>query len=131
MDLLGMEALSKGWHAAGRTAPSRQQLFTWALAGDLVSNAFFYSLAAIGRDKNIWTRTAALGVVAGVGAVLLPGPLGLSKKHSNRTLTTQLMTVGLYVTGALVTTAVMHLLEKRKKKQENVWEQRLITSAMG
>jgi hypothetical protein len=41
------------------------------------------------------------------------------------------MTVGLYVTGALVTTAVIKLLNKKKKVQHKEWERRLVTSAMG
>jgi len=131
MDLLGMDAIEKGLHSVGQEAPARDKLFTWALAGDLVSNAFFYSLAGMGKDQNLWKRSVALGLAAGIGAVALPGPMGLEKKHSNRTVATQLMTVGLYVGGALVTTAVMRLLQKRKTHKQNVWEQRLVTSAMG
>jgi hypothetical protein len=130
MDLLGMNAISKGLRAAGLKTPNEKRLFTWALAGDLASNSLYYSLAGIGKEKNAWTKSALLGVAAGLGAVLLPGPMGLEKKHSNKTFTTQVMTVGLYVAGALVTTAVMKLLEKRKKEQNDVWEQRLVTSAM-
>ena len=130
MDLLGMNAISKGLRAAGYERPGREQLFTWALAGDIISNAFYYSLAGIGQEKNVWLKSAALGFAAGAGAVLLPGPLGLNEKHSNRTVTTRLMTIGLYVDGALVTTAVMKLLEKRKVRKETRWEHRLVTSAM-
>src|ERR1700694_48088 len=83
MDLLGMNAISKGLRAAGYERPGREQLFTWALAGDIISNAFYYSLAGIGQEKNVWLKSAALGFAAGAGAVLLPGPLGLNEKHSN------------------------------------------------
>lgn len=131
MDLLGMQAISKTSKAFGQKPPKGDELFTWAFAGDLISNALYYSLAGAGKDKNAWTRSAALGLAAGVGAVMLPGPLGLDKKHSSHSTATKLMTVGLYVTGALVTTAVMKLLSKRKKKKEDVWQQRLVTSAMG
>lgn len=131
MDLLGMNAISKGLHAAGKNVPEDNQLFTWALVGDLVSNALFYSLAGAGKEKNIWVRSAALGMAAGLGAVALPEPLGLNGKHSNRYLSTQIMTVGLYVAGAIVTTAVIKFLEKRREKEKDVWEQRLVTSAMG
>ena len=131
MDLLGMNAISKGLHATGRKVPEDNRLFTLALAGDLVSNALFYSLAGAGKEKNIWVRSAALGMAAGLGAVALPEPLGLNGKYSNRTLSTQIMTVGLYVAGAIVTTAVIKFLEHRKKKEKDVWEQRLVTSAMG
>ena len=42
-----------------------------------------------------------LGLVAGVSAVVLPEPLGLSKESSNKTLGTQLMTIVLYLMGGL------------------------------
>src|SRR5437762_13348450 len=77
MDLLGMDAIKKGLHSVGQEAPGRDKLFTWALAGDLVSNAFFYSLAGMGKDQNLWKRAVALGLAAGLGAVALPGPMGL------------------------------------------------------
>lgn len=131
MDRLGMQAISKGLRRAGKKVPKQDALFTAAMVGDIVSNAVFYSAAGIGNEKNIWKRSAALGLAAGLGAVLLPKPLGLNEKHSNRTLATQVMTVGLYVTGALVTTAVIKLLNKKKQVKNTEWERRLVTSAMG
>jgi hypothetical protein len=131
MDRLGMQAISKGLKKAGRKVPNEDALFTITMAGDLISNALYYSTAAIGSEKNIWVRSSILGLAAGLGAVLLPKPLGLNERHSNRTVATQVMTVGLYVTGALVTTAVIKLLNKKKKVKHNEWERRLVTSAMG
>lgn len=131
MDRLGMQAISKGLKKAGRKVPKAGALFTVAMAGDLITNALYYSAAGIGSEKNIWVRSSLLGLAAGVGAVLLPEPLGLSKKHSNKTVATQVMTVGLYVTGALVTTAVIKLLTKKKQKKNIEWERKLVTSAMG
>jgi hypothetical protein len=131
MDRLGMQAISKGLKKAGLKVPKEKTLFTVAMAGDLVSNALYYSAAGIGSEKNIWLRGSLLGLAAGLGAVLLPEPLGLSERHSNRTVATQLMTVGLYFTGAVVTTAVIKLLTKKKHVKEKQWEQRLMTSAMG
>lgn len=131
MDRLGMQAIEKGLKKAGKKVPKENALFTAALVGDLLSNALFYSAAGIGKEENIWVRSATLGLAAGLGAVLLPEPLGLSKQHSNRTVATQLMTVGLYITGALVTTAVIKLLNRKKKAKHTEWERRLVTSAMG
>jgi hypothetical protein len=131
MDLLGMQAISKGLDAAGIDKPGENQLFTWAMAGDIVSNSLYYSLAGIGREKDAWVKSSLLGLAAGIGAVSLPGPLGLNENHSNKTVATKLMTVGLYVAGALVTTAVMKLLEKRREKRNEIWQERLVTSAMG
>lgn len=131
MDLLGMNAISKGLNAAGKKTPSGSKLFAIALTGDLLANSLYYSVAGIGNEKNIWLRSAALGLAAGLGALLLPGPLGLEAKHSNRTTTTKLMTVGLYVAGAVVTTAAIKMLAKKKQKRNQQWERRLVTSAMG
>lgn len=131
MDLLGMNAISKGLNAAGIKAPTGTTLFAVTLAGDLLANAFYYSMAGIGKEKNIWVRSAALGLAAGIGAVVLPGPLGLEEKHSARTTETKLMTIGLYVAGALVTTAVIKLLARKKHEKKQEWERRLVTSAMG
>jgi hypothetical protein len=130
MDRLGMNAISKGLKAAGLKKPSQTQLFTMSLAGDFVSNAVFYSLAGFGKDKNVWVKSSLLGLAAGLSAVVLPGPLGLEEKYSTRTTSTKLMTIGLYVAGALVSTAIMRLMEKRKEKKNDVWQQRLVTSAM-
>ena len=134
MDLLGMNAISKSLRYTGLKQPSEDALFTWAMAGDLLSNSLYYSMAGIGKTGNVWLKSSLLGLAAGIGAVTLPGPLGLEERHSNRTLSTQLMTVGLYVAGALATAAVMKLLEKRRERRKTTtnraWEQRLVTSAM-
>jgi hypothetical protein len=131
MDLLGMNAISKGLNAAGIKTPTDTRLFAMALTGDLIANSLYYSLAGVGNEKNIWLRSAALGLAAGIGAVVLPGPLGLDERHSNRTTQTKIMTIGLYVVGAVVTTAVIKLLAKKKHKRNQEWEKRLVTSAMG
>jgi hypothetical protein len=131
MDLLGMNAISKGLKKSGMNMPDEKRLFTIALAGDLFTNALYYSLAGIGKDKNAWLKGSLFGLAAGIGAVMLPGPLGLNASASNRTPATKLMTIGLYVAGGLVATAVFKLLEKRKQERYNQWEHRLMTSAMG
>ncbi|HTM93659.1 MAG TPA: hypothetical protein VL095_14660 [Flavisolibacter sp.] len=131
MDLLGMNAISKGLNAAGIKTPTGTSLYTMALAGDILSNSLYYSLAGTGNDRNLWLKSSLLGLTAGIAAVTLPGPLGLEERHSNRTLETKLMTVGLYVTGALVATAIMKLMSKRKHRRHQEWERRLVTSAMG
>jgi hypothetical protein len=131
MDRLGMQAISKSLRKAGKRVPKKNALFTAALAGDLISNAIYYSAAGIGSEENIWLRSTLLGLTAGIGAVVLPEPLGLNKQYSNRTVATQIMTVGLYVAGSLVTTAVIKLLNRKKTQSHQEWERRLVTSAMG
>ena len=130
MDLLGMNAISKGLHKTGFKKPNDQKLFTLALIGDLAGNALYYSFAGIGKEKNVWVRSSILGLAAGIGAVILPGPLGLEKRHSNKSTSTKIMTVGLYVAGALVTSAIIKLVENKRKKKKEVWQERLLTSAI-
>jgi len=131
MDLLGMNAISKGLNAAGIKTPTGNKLYTMALAGDILSNSLYYSMTGAGNEKNIWLKNSLFGLAAGIAAVTLPGPLGLEEKHGNRTTPTKLMTIGLYVAGALVATAITKLLNKKKSRQNQEWERRLVTSAMG
>lgn len=118
MDLLGMNALSKMMRNAGKNPPGRKSLYAWTMAGDIMSNALYYSLAGVGKGKNALIKGSILGLAAGVGAVLLPKPLGLNEEYSNRTASTKLMTVALYVAGGLITAAVLRALHKNQKRKE-------------
>ncbi|KAA9331505.1 hypothetical protein F0P96_14795 [Hymenobacter busanensis] len=104
MDILGMRGLRKLLAAADAPAPDQQTLYNATMAGDLFSNGLYYSL--VGSGKDAWWRGAVLGVAAGVGGVVLPGPLGLGDGPSNRTPQTQLMTVAWYTLGGLVAAGV-------------------------
>ncbi|HEX2606252.1 MAG TPA: hypothetical protein VHK91_02690 [Flavisolibacter sp.] len=130
VDLLGMNALSKGLKIIGARKPEDRKLYTWALAGDLISNAAYYSIAGIGKKDNALLRGAALGFGAGLGAVLLPKPLGLKDHYTDRTLSTRVLTVGLYVAGGIIAAAVMKWADKKKQRSNQDWEQRLMTSSM-
>jgi hypothetical protein len=119
MDLLGMNALAKVLNHNKVKVPGNKSLFLWTLASDVLGNALYYSLTGAGKERGVWWRGSLLGFVAGLGAVLLPKPLGLNESYSNRTLATKLMTVGLYLAGGLVASAIGSLLEHKKKdKQE-------------
>jgi H+/Cl- antiporter ClcA len=85
------------------------------MAGDLISNTLYYSLAGLGNKKNLLLRGSLLGALAGIGAVLLPRPLGLNETYSNRTTKTKFMTVGLYLFGGIVAAEVIHLLKRDQK----------------
>lgn len=129
MDLLGMQALNKALQSLDWKTP--KHLFYWTMAGDILANSLYYSLAGVGKQKSVWLRGSALGLAAGIGALILPKPMGLNERYSNRTLETKAMTLGLYVTGALVTTALLVLWNRKKKTTEQEWERKLLTSAMG
>jgi hypothetical protein len=108
MDILGMRSIAATAAAVGADPP--RHLHAAALAGDLVSNALYYSLVGAGRPETAVARGAALGLLAGVGAVLLPGPLGLGTAPSCRTPQTAAMTVAWYTAGGLAAGLACRLL---------------------
>jgi len=109
MDLLDIELLRKGLKSLNKAVPEEAELQRWAVGGELFCDTAYYGLAGMGGKKGAWFRGALLGLVAGVTAVVLPKPLGLPEEPSNKTLGTQLMTVGLYLMGGLVAAAVTQL----------------------
>ncbi len=114
MDLLGMNALSKILRKFSAKIPERNQLFGWTLAGDIVGNTLYYSLAGAGSKKTSLSKGILLGLTAGLGAVTLPKKIGINDAPSNRTLQTKVMTVAWYIIGGMVTAAVYKVLENRK-----------------
>lgn len=110
VDLLGMRAIARLMREGGQEPPERETLFGLALAGDLLSNALYYSLVGAGRPEGAPARGALLGFAAGALAVALPGPLGLGSGASARTPATALMTAAWYTAGGLVAGAVCRRL---------------------
>lgn len=114
MDLLGMQALAKSLIGFKANVPDKDKLFNITMAGDLVSNSVYYSLAGgNGGKRFIMLRGALLGLAAGVGTVYLPKPLGLSDAPAARTLQTKLLTVALYLSGGLIAAATSKFLEDK------------------
>lgn len=110
MDIVGMRALARVMRAAGATVSDDVTLHRVALAGDLIANSLYYAAVPGGSPRETWARGAALGLVAGAGALALPEPLGLGQPpHSQRTRN-RLMTVGLYLAGGLAAAAVAGLM---------------------
>ncbi|QMW03240.1 hypothetical protein [Spirosoma foliorum] len=112
-DILGMRAMKKVLKKADAKVPSDDELHDWALGGDLVSNTLYYSLIGLAKPKHALAAGVALGVVAGVGAVGLPGPLGLGTAPSSRTPATVAMTIGWYLIGGLATAAAYRFLKRK------------------
>jgi hypothetical protein len=112
MDVLGRRAIAAGARAVGAEPPSGSQLQGVALAGDLVSNTAYYSLVGLGRADGAVARGGLLGLAAGLGALFLPGPLGLGTGPSRRTRQTAAMTVAWYTLGGLVAGAVYGCLQQ-------------------
>lgn len=107
VDLLGVRAVRELLNKSDIPIPALDTQRQLALGGDLVSNATYYSLAG-----ESYTRGLLLGLAAGLGGVFLPGPMGLGESPTNRSFTTQLLTVGYYTLGGLVATAVTRALSR-------------------
>lgn len=113
VDILGERAIEKIAEKAGVEPPEGDALYAVTLGSDVISNALYYSLIGLAKPKNAVLTGAALGLAAGVGAVELPGPMGLGTAPSSRTPQTAAMTVGWYLVGGLVTAGVYALLKRR------------------
>lgn len=113
MDVLGVRALARGSREAGVDVPeSSGALYNAALAGDLLCNSAYYAMATN------WTRGAALGLLAGVGALTLPQRMGLGDPPHSEHLSNKLMTVAWYLIGGLAAAATAQWLA-RKRGEEN------------
>ncbi len=111
IDLVGEEALQKVVGFFGSQISDKQTLYNATLAGDLISNAAYYSM--IGNSPNqLWGKAVSLGLVAGVGAVAVPEQIGLDDKPVAKNTQVKVMTVGFYVAGALATAAILKMLSK-------------------
>ncbi len=115
MDVLGMRAIAKGMFKINEQPPEGEELFRWSIVGDLVSNTLYYSLAGTGQQP--WFKGVLLGSLAGLGGVVLPGPLGLGTAPSGRTPQTKVMTVAWYLLGGLVTAAVAQVIQTNSRQK--------------
>ena len=113
LDELGIRGLAKALREAGQEPPSRDRLFWLSMAGDLASNALYYSLAARAPADGVLRRGVLLGVAAGVGAVLLPAPMGLGRGPTARSPQTRVLTVTWYLLGGLAAVGAARLLRKK------------------
>ncbi|WP_227978547.1 hypothetical protein [Deinococcus terrestris] len=112
MDVIGERALSGTLRAAGAEPPRGRDLYRATLAADLLSNALYYGLVALGQPGGHWQRGAALGLAAGVGAVVLPEPLGQGRQPGARAPRTPVLTATWYLAGGLAAAAVAGALTR-------------------
>lgn len=115
VDLLGEEALQKTLHFFGTGIDNKDTLYKATLAGDIISNALYYSVIGNGDPKHIWPRAITYGLAVGVGAVTLSEPMGLDEEPVARTPKTKALTVAYYVVGALVTGAILKAFAAKAK----------------
>ncbi|MFN2450508.1 MAG: hypothetical protein ABR508_12090 [Candidatus Baltobacteraceae bacterium] len=112
VDLLGMQALSK--IIGTRTEPPKgRALYATTLAGDLLSNSMYFSLIRMAPRTHVVKTGLLVGVIAGIGAVMLPGPLGLSETATARTGMTKALTIALYAAGGVATGLALVAREPR------------------
>ena len=102
MEILGMRAMKAGFEAADAEVPPRRDLIKIAFGGEVASNTAYYSLVGLAKPENAVAAGATLGLAAGLGAVFLPGPMGLGEAPSTRTAGTTAMTVAWHFAGGLV-----------------------------
>jgi hypothetical protein len=113
MDVLGERGLRKILNLADLPQPNEGKAYVATMLGDILSNGLYYTV--VGSGKHSLRRGLLLGVAAGVGGVVLPGPMGLGEAPSNRTPQTKAMTVAWYTVGGLAAGAVSQALRKRRK----------------
>ena len=112
MDLMGEQAVSKIADKAGAEIPEKN-LYGVTMAGDIVANTLYYTLAALGKSKAATMRGGLLGLAAGIGGVVLPKHLRLNNAYSNRTPATRFMTTAIYTLGGLVSGKVLKSLSAK------------------
>jgi hypothetical protein len=107
---LGMRAVARGARAAGRRPPDRPARYRWALAGDLAANAAYYALVGLVGPPRAPRAGVLLGLGAGLGAALLPEPLGFGRQPGQRAPVTQFLTAAWYTAGGLAAGAAYRAL---------------------
>lgn len=119
MDVVGMRALARSTRSArsgealvDTDAPKTHKgLYRATLAGDLICNSAYYSLATN------YKRGAAMGLLAGIGALVLPQRLGLGAPPRSDLLSNQVMTVAWYTIGGIAAAATSQWLARRPGRQ--------------
>lgn len=110
VDLLGQQAIAETYKYFGAEPPAKNELYAMALAGDVTSNAAYYSLVAAGGAKNAVLTGLILGAAAGVGAVYLPAKVGLRSRYAAKTPQRAAMTVAYYTLGGIAAGAAYGFL---------------------
>lgn len=114
IDLVGEEALQKTLGYFGTKIENKDTLYKATLASDLISNATYYSM--IGNStENVWGKAVSLGLVAGIGAVMVPKEIGLDEEPVAKNNQVKAMTVGYYLVGALATAVILTVLKSKKQ----------------
>lgn len=112
VDLIGEEAVRKTLNKTNIPVPERTTLTGLTLAGDLIANTGYYATIGAGNHKNIFMRGAGIGLLAGIGALKLPAPMGLDDAPVNHSTKSKILTVALYTLGGIVTAVTLKAIRK-------------------
>lgn len=112
VDLVGEEAITKIAKTVNVQPPTGNNLYAATLAGDVLSNALYYSLIGRGKKKGMFWRGAGMGLAAGIGALTLTKPMGLSDAPVTRTNVTKILTVTWYTFGGMVAALAIRAMRK-------------------
>jgi hypothetical protein len=97
----GARTLEGVFEKLGIEPPAGNALYNTAVAGGLLTNSLYFSQVGSRGGRGSLIKGVNLGVMAGMGAVVLPDKVGLDGEPTSRNLKTTLMTVGLYTFGGL------------------------------
>ena len=110
-----MRGIRRPLEALGYDPPRGRTIRGAALGGDLLSNGLYYSRAGAGDGESAWRRGLVLGLLAGLGAALLPPVIGLGNQPNRRTPWTQLMTIGWYTVAGLGAAAAARVIDEAEE----------------
>jgi hypothetical protein len=105
----------------GRVEETRNQglpVKVLALIGSLASNSMFYSLVGLGKPNTAWIRGGLLGLAMGIGAVTLPGTVGVKEDATIGSRAAKIRAVSWYVLGGLLAALAAH-------RKESGWSARV------
>lgn len=85
------------------------------LASELLSNAAYFGLTALGKKKNAILRGGVLGAAAGLGSAFLNSDKTEDKQKS---IKDKLLTVTLYTAGGMLAGAAIKKINKKTKKRK-------------
>lgn len=111
VDKVGGEALNKLRSAVGAEELSGKELYAHTLAGDVVSNALYFSVAGVSSRNPVAAGTVA-GLAAGVGAVCLTKKMGLDDEPINRSSGISAATIAYYTFGGMIAGLAIKGLKK-------------------
>jgi hypothetical protein len=118
MEVLAKRAVAYSLEAVDAEVPPNRYLYPMTLVGDIAANTAYYSLIGLAKPENGVAVGTALGLAAGIGGVLLPGPMGLGTEPSARTPQTAAMTIAWYTLGGLAAGLAYSLLSNGNSNED-------------